>query len=216
MRASSGIKAIIFDMGGVLLRTEDQSPRQRLSEQYGLTQEELMELVFDSEAANRSTVGELEEEEIWQYVRDYLDIGKDELEVFRRTFWEGDRMDFQLLDFLRSLRPEYRLGLLSNAWSGARAALAEKFKFGDVFDILIFSSEVGLAKPDAAIYRRALEQLGVEPHEAVFVDDYRPNVEAARQSGLHAIQFKSRAQVIAELEDLLGVDERHRSKDERE
>jgi hypothetical protein len=53
-----------------------------------------------------------------------------------------------LIDFIRSLRNDYRIGLLSNAWTGTREALTNRFSFLDAFDVTIFSAEVGLKKPD--------------------------------------------------------------------
>jgi HAD superfamily hydrolase (TIGR01509 family) len=69
---------------------------------------------------------------------------------------------------------------------------------------VIISAEVGLAKPDPRIYQLALERLGVDPPEAVFVDDFLRNVEAARAAGLHAVHFKGPEQARAELEQLLA------------
>ncbi len=202
------IKAVIFDMGGVLLRTEDQTSRQKLADQYGTTLDELSRVVFETDISEKSTVGELDEEAVWNHVAQHFGLNEQEKAEFKRAFWEGDRLDQQLLDYIRSLHGKYQIGLLSNAWSGARASLEGQYKFMDAFDVIVFSSEVGLAKPDAAIYKLILEQLGVEPQEAVFIDDFRRNIEAARASGLHAIHFKSREQAIGELEGLLGVDGR--------
>ncbi len=212
----SEIKAVIFDVGGVLLRTEDQTSRDILSKKYGVTRDELSRLVFDTDISNKSTIGELEEEAVWNHVAEHFGMNEKEKEEFKKAFWEGDSLDKQLLEYVRSLRGKYRVGLLSNAWSGARASLEGKYKFMDAFDVIVFSSEVGLAKPDAAIYQLVLERLGVEPREAVFVDDFSENVEAARASGLHAIQFKSREQAIGELEQLLGADGRQGAKQGRE
>ncbi len=200
------IKAVIFDVGGVLLRTEDQTSRQKLADQYGITLDELSQVVFVSDISDKSTLGELDEEEVWNHVAEHFGLNEQEKREFKQAFWEGDRLDKHLVDYIRSLRGKYQIGLLSNAWTGARASLGGQHAFLDAFDVIVFSSEVGLAKPDASIYHLILERLGVEPHEAVFVDDYGKNVKAARETGLHAIQFKSREQAIGELEDLLGID----------
>ncbi len=198
------IKAVIFDMGGVLLRTEDSQPRERLAAQLGISREVLEKIVFQSPSSRRAEVGEISEEEHWRLVLDELDIQPGERQAFRDTFWSGDRMDYALVDLLRSLRPYYRTGLLSNAWDGARAAIEARTPFLDVFDVSLFSAEVGLRKPDERFYQYILERLGVEPDEAVFVDDFEPNVQAARQIGLQAIQFCTPDQARAELLELLN------------
>jgi FMN phosphatase YigB (HAD superfamily) len=68
---------------------------------------------------------------------------------------------------------------------------------------MVISAAVHMIKPDPAIYHYTLRQLQVAPQEAVFVDDSRPNVEAAAALGIHAIQFTTREAVLQELETLL-------------
>ncbi|HEX7621372.1 MAG TPA: HAD-IA family hydrolase, partial [Anaerolineales bacterium] len=101
-----------------------------------------------------------------------------------------------------SLRPERKVGLISNAWSGLRAFITSQ-KFEDVFDEMIISAEVGLMKPDPRIYRLALEKLGAQPQESVFLDDVLVNVEAARSVGMYAIQFTRLDKTLEELKQLL-------------
>lgn len=207
MKHDPTIKAVIFDMGGVLLRTEDQKPRQQMAERLGLTYQQLSARVFDSDIAAQAMVGKVDEEDIWKDIQQAYKLTADELAQLRSEFWAGDRIDFELIDWIRGLRKHYRTGLLSNAWTGARRALSERFSFQDVFDITIFSAEVGMVKPDAAIYQHTLQELKVAPAEAVFVDDFPENIAAARKMGLHTVHFQSREQALAELRDLLGLDE---------
>jgi glucose-1-phosphatase len=207
MRENYAIKAVIFDVGGVLLRTEDRGPREQMAKRLGLTYEDLSTQVFDSELAAKSTIGEVDEIEVWNHVQDKFGLTQEEMDNFRQNFWAGDRLDLDLIDFIRSLRNDYRIGLLSNAWTGTRAALTDRFSFLDAFDVSIFSAEVGLKKPEPEIYRMILEQLEVEPSEAVFVDDFTENIIAARQLGMHAVHFKSREQVIGEIKGMLNMDE---------
>jgi epoxide hydrolase-like predicted phosphatase len=97
------------------------------------------------------------------------------------------------------------VGLLSNAFPEARGNLTKSYpKMFDMFDVTIFSGEVGMAKPDARIYHLVLNQLGVEPQEAVFVDDFIENVESARREGLRAIHFKNSQQAQAQLRELFS------------
>jgi putative hydrolase of the HAD superfamily len=74
-------------------------------------------------------------------------------------------------------------------------------RFGHVGHLTL-SFEIGVAKPEPAIYLRCLESLGVEPAEALFVDDRRENVEAARALGMEAVLFEGEDALISELERL--------------
>lgn len=202
--SESRIKAVIFDMGGVLLRTEDYSPRNALASQYGLSREELEHLVFASETSVIAERGEMDQEEHIRAVCDRLGVEAANQSAFVQAFWQGDRMDVALVDFIRSLRPRYKTALLSNAWSGIRADVKKIYDFSDAFDVLIFSAEVGMRKPDLAIYHYIVEQLGVQPEEALFIDDVAANIDGARRAGLHAVQFLNRDQVQRDITAALG------------
>lgn len=200
---TENIKAVIFDMGGVLLRSEDHSSREALAREHGLTRAELEALVFDTDSAKIATIGKISDETHWQTVFTALNVPSEKQNKFVDAFWQGDRCDQTLVQFLRDLRPRYKTGLLSNAWSNARDMLTYKYNCIDAFDVSIFSFEVGLAKPDPAIYRLILNRMQVQPAEAIFVDDFSENVSAANEVGIHAIQFKNHDQVLAEIQALL-------------
>ncbi len=193
------IQAVIFDMGGVLLRTEDRAPRTALGARFGRSYEEMDELVFNSESARHASVGAIPEEEHWKSIARGLEFDAADIPAFRDAFWGGDRVDDDLLDFIDALRPGIRTALLSNAWSNARADVAGKHNLLRAFDIAIFSAELGLAKPDARIYQHVLSLLDLPAAAAVFVDDVPANIEAAQKLGMHAVLFRSNPQTKTDL-----------------
>jgi len=199
------IRAVIFDMGGVLLRTEDATPRENLARQLGISRQALEEAVFLSPSSRLAETGEISEAEHWNIVLDRFGVPMNQRHAFREAFWAGDRLDVHLVRWLDGLRPVYKTGLLSNAWDEARGSVQARFGFLDVFDVSLFSAEVGLRKPDERFYRLILERLAVRPDEAIFVDDFPMNIEAALELGIHAIRFYSRQQVIDEIQQLLSV-----------
>ena len=196
------IRAIFFDLGGVLLRTEYQAPRQKLAERFGMDYEDIDRLVFGSPTARQATVGEITEEEHWLHIMKLLKQPAEEYKNIEREFFAGDVLDRSLIDFLRSLRPQYKTGLISNAWSGLRAYI-EREKFDDAFDKMIISAEVKVAKPSAKIFHIALDQLGVSPNEAVFVDDVWENIQACEKVGMKGALFKTAESTIKQIKNLL-------------
>ncbi len=199
------IKAVIFDMGGVLLRTYDPNPREMLAQQYGLTTREMFKIIFASESSQQAERGEKTDIEHWNWALDQLKIAPEDRGEFIRQWWSGDRMDYDLLDFIHSLRPQLRTGLLSNAWLGTRENISKHWGGLDpYFDVVIFSAEIGIRKPDPEIFHFLLERLDVRAEETVFVDDFIENVNAAQSLGLHAIQFCSSEQVRRELLEKLN------------
>jgi epoxide hydrolase-like predicted phosphatase len=196
-------RAVFFDLGGVIIRTEYQAPREHLAERLNMDYEDLVKLVFDSETARKASVGALSEAEHWQAVTCRLGRPASEQEAIRDEFFAGDVPDRELIETIRSLRPRYKTGVISNAWPGMRASLVKQ-KLDGAFDVVVISAEVGVMKPDPKIYRMALEQGAVQAAEAVFVDDSAPNVEAARALGMHGLLFRVPERALIELRKLLA------------
>lgn len=196
------IKAVFFDLGGVILRTEYQAPRQHLAERLHMEYDDLVRLVFDSPTAQQASIGEITAAEHWASVMKRLKRPESEMKSIRDEFFAGDVIDRELLDFLRSLRSKRRTGLISNAWDDQREFIVKK-KFDDAFDKMIISAEVKVAKPSARIYRIALKQLEVSPSEAVFVDDFYENIEACEKLGIKGIHFISPEAALRQLKKLI-------------
>jgi len=198
------IRAVIFDFGGVIVRTENRAFRCKLAARLSVTSDELDRLIFESESARQATLGEITTQEHWEAVRKILNLSAQEFPSVPLAFWGGDILDDALVDYVRSLRPQYKTALLSNAWDDLRRELRQTWQIEDAFDEIIISAEVGFAKPDPHIYQLALNRLRVAPDEAVFIDDTPENVDAAGQTGMHAIHFESSQQVRAALGQLLN------------
>ncbi|HTX90369.1 MAG TPA: HAD family phosphatase [Anaerolineales bacterium] len=198
------IKAVYFDFGGVIQRTEFQAPRQHLADGLGIEYEDLVKAVFDSPTAIRATVGEIPEEAHWAAVMRRFRLPADRAESFAAEFFAGDVTDLVLLDAIRDLHKTVKIGLISNAWSGLRPWIVGK-KFDDCFDVMIISAEVKQAKPEAPIFHTALEALGVSPAEAAFLDDFPANVAGANAVGMHAIHFAQPEKALDELQKLLDL-----------
>jgi len=198
------IRAVFFDLGGVIVRTEFQAPRQRLAERLGMEYDDLVKIVFDSDSGYKATMGEISSDEHWASVIQRLKRPASELSAIRDEFFAGDIVDRTLLDYLRSLRGKYKTGLISNAWGDLRDYIVKE-KFDDAFDKMIISAEVGAAKPEPKIFQIALEQLGVRPKEAVFVDDFLINIEGCEKVGIKGIHFKDPGSALQQLKKLLST-----------
>ena len=197
-------QAVIFDFGGVLMRTEDPGPRTQLARSLGRTYTQLEDVVFNGPTGLPAALGELSAEQHWSSVAKTLQIAETQIPSFQDKFWGGDRMDAQLVDYIRGLKGHYRTALLSNAWSDLRSYLEEHWKISDAFDLMVISAEVGFAKPDLRIYQLVLERLQVPAQAAIFLDDVLENVEAARSVGLTGIHFRSVEQALTELKRILN------------
>jgi epoxide hydrolase-like predicted phosphatase len=197
------IRAVIFDVGGVLVRDSDPAPRHRAWEKrLGLECGKLGDAIFDTPVGARAMIGQASMLDVWQDVaRRYglSDLARDQLaeEFFLDSVW-----NVELLEFARSLRPRFKTGVISDAWLETRRAIQD-YVNGSVFDVIVYSAEEGICKPDPEIYRRALARLEVAPHEATFVDDRSKNVEGARRLGIHAFPYTDTAAACQEIERLI-------------
>ncbi len=195
MASKNAVRAVVWDMGGVLVRNLAPEHRIRLAEKYGLSEPQLENLVFGNPVSVKASLGEASVDELWEYVARTLNVDRKELPAFVTAFWNSDRVDEELLDFIQSLHASYKTGLLSNAFADTRPSVGVRFpRLLNVFDVSLFSAEEGLAKPDPRFYQLMLDQLGIKAEEAIFIDDFEENVEGARAVGIKGVQFKNTQQ----------------------
>lgn len=201
--AVASYKAIIFDMGGVLIKTVDRSFRTALASQFGMTYEQLESLVYSSDSANKAMVGEISENE--HFINVLNELGNPEFGIrnFQEAFWGGDDIDNELVSLISTLNQKFKLGLLSNAMDSTRFWLTEKYNLLSFFDVSIFSGEVKMAKPGFEIYRLILDQLEVKAQESIFIDDFIENIEAANHLGITTIHYQTTNQTINRINELI-------------
>ena len=191
------IEAIIFDVGGVLVRTADHSGRAVWEKRLGLASGGAEAVVLNSEMGHRAQRGEITNEALWNWVGKFLELG-DELPAFRQDFWRGDLVDEKLVALIRKLRRSYKLAIISNATDALLETLAV-YSLLDEFDLIVGSAYEGVMKPNRLIYDRTLERLGSPAEKSVFIDDAPANVAGARALGMNAILFNPMMDLAAEL-----------------
>jgi putative hydrolase of the HAD superfamily len=201
------IRAVIFDFGGVLYFTPSLTWARRWQAMMGLKDDPFIAAILSSpeksEYVNDVMVGKIPESQVWEMVAQRWKINPALFQHFRRGALSSRRWNKELARFVESLRPRYKTAILSNAGSDARLTFTEVYKIDRLVDDVIISAEEKIAKPDERIYRIAVDRLGVQPEETIFVDDLLPNVEAARQFGMQAVHFMNTAQAIAAVQEYL-------------
>jgi epoxide hydrolase-like predicted phosphatase len=197
------IRAVFFDVGGVLLHETNHDKRHEWEARLGLSQGQLRQIVFATQAAARAASGGVLEQDVWKEVGGQFELREDQLPELQRDFWAGEQLDTELVEFVQSLRPHVKIGIISNAWSDARFFHNDKFKMNTWTDGAIYSAEVKLLKPDPRIYQLALAQLDVRADEAVFVDDMLVNVEAAQALGMKGVLCQDTLQTIRDIKQCL-------------
>jgi putative hydrolase of the HAD superfamily len=205
------IRAVVFDIGGVLEITQDLSPTRSQDSitrswetRLGLPTGEIDVRMRDAWIGG--SVGTVTLDEVHQALRDRVGLDAEQLAAFMADMWREylGTANTELIEYARGLRPRYRTGILSNSFVGAREQEQRAYGFEDLVDEMVYSHECGMSKPDPRIYALTCERLGVLPPETVFLDDSEMCVTGAREAGLHAIHFTDNATVIGEIERLLN------------
>ena len=106
------IRAVIFDLGGVLVRMEDLSEHRKWEIQLGLTEGELLKTIFGSEIGYRTSVELASVAEMWQYIATTFGLNAEQVRELEHDFWLSEKVDAELVTFLRNLRPRYKTAVL--------------------------------------------------------------------------------------------------------
>jgi glucose-1-phosphatase len=194
------IRAVLFDLGGVILRTDNPQPRNQLAQSLGKTYAELDALVFGNPVSQRAERGQATPDQVWVEIGRLLGIEGEQIRSTQRQFFAGDVVDQELIALIIQLRSRLRTGLLSNTWNKELALyIRDELHIPDIFDVILSSAALGQAKPDKAIFLAALEALGTQAQETVFIDDNAENILAASRLGIQTVRFFNTPQARHEL-----------------
>ncbi len=200
------LKAVIFDVGGVLIRTQSRAGREKWATRFDMDSWDFENFVFRSESGVQSELGQKSVKAHWQWLGEYFELSEADLIAMRQDFFAGDIMNKPLVAQAQRLgEAGYTMGLLSNFGDNARQTWTDIYPFIENFSGIIISAEVGVVKPDPKIYQLAVESVGVQPEEAVFIDDFIQNIEGAKQAGLQTIHFTDPQLVQQTLTEMTGV-----------
>ena len=199
------IRAIIFDIGRVLIRVDISRATSGLASGLSLTPEEVWSAIEKDPRWPDWQEGRISPREWHLHVTKRLGASltfEQFTEVWNRSL---DPNPIQSESFLEKLSKKYRLALLSNTDSIHMTEEEARFPFFRFFPIRIYSFRVGASKPDPVIYREALKACKVRADEAVYIDDITAYAEAAQRLGMTGIVFRSPQQLQSDLR-ALGIE----------
>ena len=194
-------KAIIFDLGGVLIDFDHRIAARRISKFTGNTPEEIFNLFFDSKLTNLFEEGKIQPENFFLEAKKILHANieyREFLPIWNEIFFLSDK-NRQVYRLAKILRQKYKLALLTNINTLHLEYLKRNFSVFDVFHRILASCELGLTKPDPLIYKKTLNILGLGPEETVYFDDRPELIEAASRLGVRSFLFSSVKQLKEDL-----------------
>jgi putative hydrolase of the HAD superfamily len=205
----SRIEAVISDFGGVLTSPLLDS-FLAFQEQSGISPAALGQaMAAIAERHGNHPLAELETGRMSEET--FLDeLGRElsaqlereiEMRGFGEEYFEHLQPNEELIDYMRALRDRgYRLAICTNNVKEWEERWRGMLPVDEIFEVVVDSAFVGTRKPERRIYEITLERLDVSPAAALFVDDIELNCEGARKLGMHAVQFHSNEQAIADIE----------------
>ena len=186
------IEAVFFDFGGVV-GCVDREQMRLLEVKHGLPEGGLWRAMYETPEWQALKIGQGDEKAWVAAIRRELDAmadGRDVAGPLQKEWilcWRG--LDRDVVSLVESLQPRYRVGMISNATLTLEDELRDHHKIHHLFEVIVNSSRVGVAKPDARIFRHAADALGLPPQACLHIDDLLHNITGAREAGFHALQY---------------------------
>ncbi|MBN1581433.1 MAG: HAD family phosphatase [Anaerolineae bacterium] len=202
--SKTGINALIFDYGGVISKPQNPENIKRMLELVNQDYDDFMRVYtglrpqFDS--------GQLSSDAYWTIVLEHLGIEATPAAISRLNHEDmasWTQINESMIRFLQQHRASIpKLAIISNMTWDTLLFMREHFQWLDLFDHLIFSCQLGIVKPDRAIYEACLDALAIPADECLFVDDSVANVRGAQAAGMAAIHFQTFDQFVLELGEI--------------
>ena len=191
------IKSIIFDWGGVLIDKPSAEIITYLSNHFNVSEKEFRRPFQKYESAFQE--GRISEDDLWTNVCSELKVKKPSvkslwIDAFKYVYREKKDV-FSLASSLK--KNGYKTGFLSNTEAPTMKFFYEQGY--DMFDVLVFSCDEGIRKPNREIYEIMIKRLNVQPQDAILIDDKEENIKGAEKAGLKGILFKDINQLKQEL-----------------
>ena len=183
------IKAVIFDLGRVMIDFDFRIAVERLKKRCPVNMLKLLDFFTARSPAADFDRGVLDEKTFFEMIQEEMNfpISMEEFIVFWNEIFTEKK---EMVDLAKSLKGKYKIGILSNTNPWHLRQLKKKHGWVFDFDAFVASCEVKMMKPDPEIYKLILGKLGARPEETFYVDDIEENVAAAKNLGMDAVRFR--------------------------
>lgn len=187
------IKAIIFDFYGVICYEvgsnwyKNRPPKELVAE---------LKKKYDAP----SDIGTISEEEFFKGIAPSVKLTGEEV---RAEWIAASKIDKELIEYIGQLKENYKIAICSNTAPNIFRETLQSNNIENLFDVVVSSSEVRMVKPNPDIYLHTLKELGVEPEEALFIDDRASNLEGAKAVGIRPLLYQNLKQFKTDFKEIV-------------
>jgi len=197
---------LIFDFGGVLMKTVDYTPRHQWDKRLGLPVGSVERAVHNDTTWREAQLGHISLDAYWQDVAARLNLSTADVQQLAVDFYSGDQLDATLIDYIRRCKTKgIPVALLSN---DAHDLLLPKLRLHEIdslFDPLVISSQIGVMKPAIGAYKAVMQHFLNTPKTSIFIDDRPENITGAEQAGIQGIHYQPQLDLVSKLDAIIDT-----------
>jgi len=191
-----GVKAIIFDIGGVFLTDKLESIYDKIAKDLGLNPEEFS--AFMAQHKKELLKGEISATNIAELLKKDFKITADILQIWENAYLHLMNINTKVLNLVQELKNNYVVAAISNT-NEFHSAINKKRGAYSYFNPMLISSDIGMMKPEKPIFQKMLEELKLQPAECIYIDDREEHLDTAKSMGFNAIHYQNHEQLVEKL-----------------
>ncbi|MBU0898821.1 MAG: HAD family phosphatase [Nanoarchaeota archaeon] len=190
------IKAIIFDLGGVILQNKVEDVIKKISERLNIDYDSLFYL-YKKHKQNMSS-GKMSAKQFADLIKTKFKLDTDVIQEWKKAYLETMPINEKMINIVKELKKNYKVAMVSNIPELHAQINKERGTFS-YFNPTILSCEVHLTKPQKEIFKLTLRELKLNPKECVFIDDREENLSVPNEMGFYTVLFRNSEQLIKDL-----------------
>lgn len=181
------IKAVAFDLGGVLFAEGKSVAMERLETEHGYTKDTVRKILVSPQSVDlrKGLIGDVD---FWAWAQGQLPEGYS-AELIKKEWYDGYLLDEAVLELVKGLKGKYRIIAFSGNIKSRIEFLEEKYGFRSLLDIEIYSFDYHRTKPDKRFVELMIEKSGCKPDEIVYIEDNDQYAQVARELGVKVLLY---------------------------
>ena len=197
------IKAIVFDVGGVIIFNDLKTILKKYSDELKIDFEKL--LALEEENHEKLILGKISIKEFCSSIRSRFNLEQDSLTlllIWERLYSETTKLNTELIDKIKIIKKNFKVGVVSNMFDSTAQFHQRQGLFFFFKPFLLISCRASITKSDTKMFSNIVSVMSVKANECLFVDDKEDNLQVAKKTGLKTLLYKDNKQLFKEMRKL--------------